>query len=61
MQQEPQDKKKKKMAQMKEKIKAPRIEVSVEEMTNLSDAEFKILVVRMLTEMVEYDAKLRKK
>ena len=49
------------MAQMKEQIKAPKIQPSDEETANLSDAEFKTLVVRMLTEMVEYDAKLRKK
>ena len=42
------------MAQMKEQIKAPKIELSNEERVNLSDAEFKTLVIRMLTEMVEY-------
>ena len=39
------------MAQMKEQIKTPTIELSKEEIANLSDAEFKILVIRMLTEM----------
>ena len=39
---------------MKEQIKAPKIELSNEERTNLSDAHFKTLVIRMLTEMVEY-------
>ena len=43
---------KKNMAQM-EQIKAPKIELSNEEMANLSDAEFKTLVIRMLTEMTE--------
>ena len=41
------------MAQMKEQIKAPKIELSDEEIANLSDAEFKTLIIRMLTEMVE--------
>ena len=40
---------------MKEQIKAPEnIQVSDEGIANLSDAEFKILVIRMLTEMTEY-------
>ena len=44
---------------MKEQIKAPKIELSNEERerANLSDAEFKTLVIRMLTEMVEYGHK----
>ena len=42
------------MALMKEQIKAPKIELSNEEIANLSDAEFKTLVIRMLTEMTEY-------
>ena len=46
------------MAQKKEQIKAPKIELSNEEITNLSDAEFKTLVIRMLTEMVEYGRKI---
>ena len=40
----------KNLAQMKEQIKAPEIELSNEEIANLSDAEFKTLVSRMLTE-----------
>ena len=49
---------KKKMAQMKEQIKAPeKIQLSDEEIANLSDAEFKTLEIRMLTEMVEYGHK----
>ena len=42
----------------KEQIKAPKLEVSDEEIVNLSDAEFKTLVIRMLTEMVEYGHKI---
>ena len=36
---------------MKEQIKTPEKEVNGEEIDNLSDAEFKTLVVRMLTEL----------
>ena len=51
---------KKKKAQMKEQIKAPeKIQLSDEEIANLSDAEFKALVIRMLTEMVEYGCKIK--
>ena len=46
---------------MKEQIKAPKIELSSEERANLSDAEFKTLVIRMLTEMVEYGHKIEEK
>ena len=47
------------MAQMKKQIKAPeKLELSDEEIANLSDAEFKTLVIRVLTEMVEYGRKL---
>ena len=49
------------MAQMKEQIKAPKIELIDEEMANLSDAKFKTLVMRMLTELVEYGCKLEGK
>ena len=49
------------MAQMKEQIKAPKIQLSNEEIANLSDAEFKTLVIRKLTELVEYGHKQRKK
>ena len=48
------------MAQMKEHIKAPKIQLSEEEIANLSDAEFKTLVIRMLTETVEYGYKKNK-
>ena len=46
---------------MKEQIEAPKIELSNEEIANLSDAEFKTLVIRMLTEMVEYGHKIQEK
>ena len=60
MAQAPQDKKK--MAQMKEQIKAPeKIQLSNEEIANLSDAQFKTLVIRMLTELVEFGRKLDEK
>ena len=45
------------MAQMKEQIKALKSELSDEEIVNLTDAEFKTLVIRMLTEMVGYSKK----
>ena len=35
------------MAQMKEQITAPKIELSDEEIANLSDAQFNTLVIRM--------------
>ena len=41
------------MALMKAQIKGPKIELSKEEKGNLSDAEFKTLVIRMLTELIE--------
>ena len=47
------------MAQMKEQIKAPeKIQLSNKEIANLSDAQFKTLVIRMLTELVEFGHKL---
>ena len=47
---------------MKEKIKAPKIiQLSNEEIANLSDAQFKTLVIRMLTELVEFGHKLDEK
>ena len=49
------------MAQMKEQIKAPKIQLSDEEIANLSDAEFKTLVIRMLTELVEFGHRLDEK
>ena len=47
---------------MKEQIKAPeKVQLNNEEIANLSDAEFKTLVIRMLTELVEYGHKLDEK
>ena len=47
-------KKKKKQAQMTEPFKAPeKIQLSEEEIANLSDAQFKALVIKMLAELVE--------
>ena len=44
---------------MKEQIKiTEKIQLSNKETANLSDAEFKTLVIRMLTEMVEYCCKM---
>ena len=43
---------------MKEQIKPPKIQLSDEEVANLFNAEFKTLVIRMLTEMVEYGHKI---
>ena len=47
---------------MKEQIKAPEeIQLSNEEIANLSDAQFKTLVIRKLTELVEFGRKLDEK
>ena len=46
---------------MKEQIKAPKMELSKEEIANLSDAMFKTLVIRELTELVEYGHKIKEK
>ena len=47
---------------MKEQIKAPeKIQLSDEEIANLSDAQFKTLVIRKLTEFIEFGHKLDEK
>ena len=47
---------------MKEQIKAPeKIQLSNKEIANLSDAQFNTLVIRMLTELVEYGHKIQEK
>ena len=47
---------------MKEQIRAPQIiQLSSEEIANPSDAQFKILVIRKLTELVEFGHKLDEK
>ena len=43
---------------MKEQIKTPEKELSNEQIDNLSDAEFKTLVISMLTEIVEYGCEI---
>ena len=40
------------MAQMKEQSKTPERELSDEEIANLSDGEFKALVIKMLTDLM---------
>ena len=50
------------MTQMKEQIKAPeKIQLSNKEIANLSDAQFKTLVIKTLTELVEFVLKLDEK
>ena len=49
------------MAQMKKKIKISEKQLRDEEIANLSDAKFKTLVIRMLTEMIEYGHKIEEK
>ena len=46
------------MAQMNNQIKAPEKQLSDMEIANLSEAQFKTLVIRMLTEMIEYRHKI---
>ena len=47
---------------MKDQIKTPeKIQLNNEGTANLSDAEFKTLVIRMLTELVEFGRKLDEK
>ena len=47
------------MAQMKEQVKASKPELSDKEIANLSDAQFKTLVNKRLTGMVEYGCKIK--
>ena len=49
------------MAPMKEQIQTPKIGLGNEEITNLSYAQFKTLVIRMLTEIVECGHKIEEK
>ena len=46
------------MAQMKKQIKTPEKDLSDKEIANPSDTEFKTLVIRMLTGIVEYGHKI---
>ena len=43
---------------MKEQSQTPEKELSNEDIANLSDAEFKTLVIKMFTEMIEYRFKV---
>ena len=47
------------MIQMKERITAPKKELSNKKIANLSDAQFKTLVIRVLTEMIELSSKMK--
>ena len=47
------------MAHMKEWIKTTGKELSSKEIDNLSYAEFKTLVIRMLTELIEFGHKMK--
>ena len=50
------------MAQKKDQIKVPeKVQLSNKQIVNLSDAHFKTLVIRMLTELVECGHKLDEK
>ena len=49
------------MAQMKEQIKTPEKELNKMEISNLSDAEFKTLVIRMLKELSKDLSSIKKK
>ena len=46
---------------MKEQSTTPERELSDEEIANLSDAQFKTLVIGILTEVVEYGCKIQEK
>ena len=48
------------MAKMKEQKKNPEKELNETEITNLSDAEFKTLVIRMFRELIEYGNNIKK-
>ena len=47
------------MAQIKEWNRTPEKELSYVEIANLSDAEFRTLVVRMLKDLIEYGKSIR--
>ena len=48
------------MAQMKDQIKIPEKELNKTEISNLSDAEFKTLVIRMLKNLVRTSTALKR-
>ena len=47
------------MAQMKEQSRTPEKELSTEEIANLSDEEYKTLVIKMLTELIDLGQKMK--
>ena len=47
------------MAQMKEHSKTSEREPNDKEVGNLSDAEFKMMVIRMLTKLIELSHKMK--
>ena len=53
-------KKQRNMAQMKEQITTPEKELNKMEISNLSDTEFKTLVIRMLKELSEDLSSIKK-
>ena len=48
------------MVQLKEQNKTPDKELNKMQITNLSDTEFKTLVIRMLKELTEYSNNIKK-
>ena len=48
------------MVQLKEQNKTPDKELNKMQITNLSDTEFKTLVIRMLKEIIEYGNSIKK-
>ena len=48
------------MAQIKEQRKTPERELSDEEITNVFDGEFKALVIKMLTDLIDLGQKMKK-
>ena len=48
------------MVQMKEQIKTPEKVLNEMEISNLSDAEFKTIFIRMLTELSEHLSSIKK-
>ena len=48
------------MAQMKEQSQTSERDLSEAEITNLSDGEFKALVIKMLTDLIDLGRKMKK-
>ena len=48
------------MTHMKKQNKTPEKEINKKEITNLSDSEFKTLVIRMLKELIGYFNSIKK-